>query len=404
MESTADHNLVRKLNSALVLDTLRRQAPISRAELAATTGLTRSTISSIVRSLLEDGLIRETTYQSDRIGRPGLLLELDPSGGFALGIELGVDFVSAIVTDFATNILWQTRCDSDPEDGQIAIMERTFSVAEKALEKSQLLGLRPLGIGIGVPGLVDFQRGELKLAPNLKWENIPVRLMWTQRFNLPVFVENEANAAALGEYYFGAARGVKTFIYISAGYGLGAGIMIDGKLFRGSHGYAAEIGHMTLDPHGEQCGCGKRGCYETVIGPRAVIRRVQQSLDQQGADEILETAGNDPEKISFEIVVNTAHKGNPLSLAVLEEISTNLGIMAANMINIFNPEMIVLGGVFSQATDFLLPVIKEVVGTNALGLSLQNMEVIGSQGGKDACVIGATALVLDSIWREPSIA
>ena len=156
---------------------------------------------------------------------------------------------------------------------------------------------------MGVPGLVDVSSGLLRLAPNLHWVDVPIRDVLASHFDCPIYVENEANAAALGEYYFGAVRNVKDFIYLSAGVGLGSGIVIGGKLFRGMFGYAGEAGHMTLDVNGELCGCGKRGCWETFVGPRAVEQRVQRSL-ARGAKSILhDMAKGDLQNIVFDDVV-----------------------------------------------------------------------------------------------------
>jgi glucokinase-like ROK family protein len=402
--ATADQNLVRKFNTAVVLDILRRQAPVSRAEVAACTGLNRSTISSIINGLLDDGLVQETTLQSDRVGRPGMLLELNPAGGFAVGVEIGVDFISVIGTDFVANVLWHQRIVSDPADGQLGILERAVALTQAALDDGQKRGLRPLGVGVGVPGLVDLREGMLRLAPNLGWKNTPLRLMWTQRFNLPVFVENDGNAAALGEYYFGVARGINNFIYLNAGVGLGAGVLIGGKLFRGSHGYAAEIGHMTLDPNGELCGCGKRGCLETMVGPRTMLRRVREALAHGGHSRLLPKGGQSLEEITVDQVVEAARQGDATSLAALQEVGKYLGIGIANLTNIFNPQMVVLGGTLNSASDILLPIVEEVVAANALGIVSEDVKIIPSAHGTEACVMGAVALVLDDILREPTFA
>jgi glucokinase-like ROK family protein len=401
MATTADQNLVRKLNTALVINTLRHRAPLSRAELASDTGLNRSTISSIINELLSDRLVQETTLQSDRIGRPGMLLELNPSGGFAVGIELGVDFISLVVTDFVANVLWRQRLKSDPSDGQKTILERAYGMTETALREGSQGGLRPLGIGLGVPGLVDLRQGELKIAPNLGWMDLPLCQLWSQRFNLPVFVENDAKAAALGEYYFGAARGLSDFIFLLAGVGLGAGILIDGKLLRGSHGYSSEVGHMILDPDGELCGCGKRGCWETLVGPRAVVRRFRKTLREGQPSTLLHAAENAPESITFEAVANAALQGDPAALTAMREVGSSLGFGIANLVNIFNPQMVVLGGELNYASDILLPVVEKVVVSNAMTLPGQDVKIAASAHGRDACVMGAATLVLDDILREP---
>jgi glucokinase-like ROK family protein len=401
--STADQVLVRKLNTSLILDCLRTRGPLSRARLSAVTGLNRSTVSSLVNDLLEEHLVREIGLEPAGRGRPGMLLELSPDGGCAVGVEIGVDFISVVLTDFIAQILWRQRISSDPEDGQGVIVERAEAIVRAALEIGKDRGLRPLGIGVGVPGLVDVQQGSLVFAPNLHWRDVPLRQMWTQRFNLSVFVENEANAAALGEYYFGVARDVQSLIYLSAGVGLGGGIIIKGKLFRGSGGYAGEVGHMTMDPNGEPCGCGKRGCWETVVGPRAIVRQVREALETNAESQIRTLVQDDLESIDVDVVVRAAQAGDHVARKALEEVGVQLGIGIANLVNAFNPEMVVLGGALSLASTFLLPVIEETARKHALAQPYDIVKVAASAHGADACVVGAVALVLDEILREPML-
>ena len=401
IQATADQGFIRKFNTAVILDILRRYAPLSRAELAARTGLNRSTVSIIINSLIEEGFVQETDLQSPKIGRPGMLLVLNPKGGFAVGVEIGVDFISVILTDFVANVLWRQSLLSDPAEDQIRILDRTSELTQEAINAGLAQGLRPLGIGVGVPGLVDIRQGKLVFAPNLQWDNVPLRLMWSQRFDLPIFVENEANVAALGEYYFGVARGVDNFIYLSAGIGLGGGVLIDGKLFRGSSGYAGEVGHMTVDPDGDLCGCGKRGCWETKVGPRAVLHRVRNILANGAPSLINDLAGGDLDCITSDIVVQAARSGDSVAHEALQDVGKYLGIGVVNLINIFNPELIVLGGALNLANEFLLPVIENTVCESALKPSCENIHFAASALGMDACVMGAVALVLDDILREP---
>jgi glucokinase-like ROK family protein len=401
MVTTADQNLVRKFNTAVVLNTIRQHTPLSRAEVAKFTGLNRSTVSQIINALLERKLVQETILQSDRVGRPGLLLELNPSGGFAIGIEIGVDFISLVVTDFLANVLWRKRVLSDVRDSIDGILNRAYKMTEEGLEKGYALNLTPLGIGLGLPGLVDRRHGELKFAPNLGWSNVPIAKLWAQRFNLPIFVDNEAKAAALGEFYFGTARGENNFIFLNAGVGLGAGIMIDGKLFRGSHGFASEVGHIIIDPQGEICGCGRRGCWETQVGPRAVIRRFREKLRQGVPSTVLHAADNDLENIMFETIANAALQGDSAAFIAMQEVGERLGFGIANLVNIFNPKMVILGGELNYASEILLPVVRNVVMQNALKLENLDLKVEASAHGRDACVMGAIALVLDDILHEP---
>lgn len=398
---TGDQMLIRKMNTSIVLDCLRMHAPLSRANLAERTGLNRSTVSSIVSDLIHQTLVRETEYQSSGVGRPGMSLELDPRGGSALGVEIGVDFISIILTDFVADVLWQQRVPSDSAEGQEVIVKRAEELVAQALVRGEEQGLQPLGIGLGVPGLVDVREGTLVVAPNLGWQNVPLERMWSSHFKLPVFVENEANAAALGEYFFGVARDVTNLIYLSAGVGLGGGIIIGSKLFRGSGGYAGEIGHMTVVPGGEPCGCGKRGCWETVAGPRAIVRYVKEALAAQPRGALYDLIEGDYERVTVDLVVEAADGGDGIARRALEEVGHQLGVGIANLINIFNPELVVLGGALSLAGDFLMPVVEETVRSHTLTQPHRVARLARSAHGADACVMGTVALVLDDILREP---
>ena len=228
--------------------------------------------------------------------------------------------------------------------------------------------------------------------------------MWVQRFDLPTFVENEANAAALGEYYFGSARGMKDYIYLSAGIGLGSGIMIDGRLFRGSSGYASEVGHMTIAPDGDLCGCGRRGCWETLVGPRAVLRKVRATLAVESSSILPALVNGNLESIRFEDVLAAAQADDKVAIRALQDVGRYLGIGVVNLVNIFNPELIVLGGALNLASSFLLPEIVQQVRTSALRPNCENFRVVPSAFGMDAALIGAIALVVDDILRDPKAA
>ena len=241
---TGDQEKVRKVNKSIILNMLRLHAPISRARVADLTGLNRGTVSNIVNVLIEEGLVFEDDPKGSGVGRPAISLGLRPDGGAVIGVEIGVDFIAVLLTNFVAETVWETRIQIDPSQSQTRIISQAEQLIDQALSIANEQRLRPLGIGVGLPGLVNVHQGNLIMAPNLHWRNVPLRLMWNQRFHLPIYIENEANLSALGEYYFGIARNIDNFIYLSAGIGLGGGIMIDGKLFRGAHGYAGEIGHI----------------------------------------------------------------------------------------------------------------------------------------------------------------
>ncbi|HVP20613.1 MAG TPA: ROK family transcriptional regulator [Anaerolineaceae bacterium] len=397
----ANQLFVRRVNVAGVMEAMRLFAPLSRAELSSHTGLNPSTISSIISELIDSNFIQETTFQDEaRVGRPGMLLTMNPNGGCAVGFEIGVDFLSAILTNFTAQVLWRRRFALPEDETQVSLLEKSEALVSEALEYGQNLGLKPLGIGIGVPGLVDTLQGKLVFAPNLHWKEIPIRLIFSNRFQLPVFVENEANSGALGEYFYGAARGKDDYIYLSTGIGLGGGIMIGGKLFKGSNGYAGEIGHTTIYEGGEICGCGSRGCWETYVGPRYMIRRIRQTLEEGQPSVINNLLNGDLNRLTVDTVVEAAKDRDQIALSALREVGGHLGVGISNLINIFNPELVVVGGALSPASPWLIPIIQDQIRENALQPLIQTVKIIPSQLGVDSCVIGAVALVLDNVMQE----
>lgn len=381
------------------MEYLRTEGPLSRANLSAATGLSRSAVSSLVSCLLEEKLIHEIGLQPSEGGRPGMLLDLNPGGGCVVGVEIGVGFITVILTDFIAQVLWRRKVLFDPvAEERDVVLEKAGGLVQEALEAGRSRGLRRLGIGLGVPGLVDVGQGSLVFAPNLRWRDVPLGTPWKERFGLPVFVENEANAGALGEHYFGVAQDVENVIYLSAGVGLGAGIIIQGALFHGVSGFAGEVGHMTVDPDGEPCGCGKRGCWETVVGPHAIVRQARELVEEDAGSLIRSLVDDDLDRIDVDLVIEAAEGGDAVAREVLHEVGVQLGIGIGNLVNVFNPAMVVLGGALNLASPFLLPVIEQMVRQHALAQPREALTIAASAHGADACVMGGAALVLQDVF------
>jgi hypothetical protein len=253
---TGDQALVREINLSLIMQRLFEHQSLSRAALAEVTGLNKSTVSSLVQELQAMGFVHEIGLNSGNVGRPSVMLELNAKAGFIVSGELGVDYVSVVSTGFSAEVLWRRyrniqRC-------RPFLLDRLLVHLRHAVRVGKRHSARWLGLAIGVPGLVDYHTGTLLFAPNLKWENVPLREMLQNTFNVSIFVENEANLAALGEYFFGAARSCDDVLFISVGVGLGGGVVRNGRLFRGTTGFASEFGHMTTQPDGELCNSESR--------------------------------------------------------------------------------------------------------------------------------------------------
>lgn len=394
---TGDQALVRQINLSLVMNILRTQAPISRAALAQATGLNKATVSDLVFDLMERGFIREVGMKSSGTGRPATLLTLHPAAGFIVSCEIAVDFIEVLVTDFGPEVVWQVKERISPEQGQQAILERTLALLFQAIERGQAAAASLFGVAIGVPGMVDSDSGTLLFAPNLGWNNVELLEFFEKAdFGAPVFVDNEANLAALGEHYFGAARGYDNVLYLSGNIGLGGGVVRDGHLCRGVSGVASEFGHMTMNPDGELCNCGNRGCWETQVSQKALYRYVDEFIGAGKKSTLEHTSGS----YSVETIVDAARMGDETAILALEKTGRHLGIGIASLLNALNPELVVLGGMLSLAADFLLPVVENEIQNRALRWNRESARVVRAAHGSDACVKGGIAVVYQSVLLQ----
>jgi glucokinase-like ROK family protein len=399
---TGDQALVREINLSIILNALREHAPTSRASLAALTGLNKTTVSSLVQQLIDAGFVSEIgTGKIEETGRPGIFLELNPAAGCIVGAEIGVDFISVIVTDFAVRVVHRYYEHTGPDREQTTTIDLTLSAIAEAVEAAQRYSPNILGLGLGVPGLVDVASGTLLFAPNLKWHDVPLRKILEDRYSFPVYVDNEANMAALGESYFGVARGARTVLYVSAGVGLGGGILLDSRNIPGAAGFVGEVGHMTMVQDGIQCNCGNRGCWETLVSQKALYRGIVEAMSTGRETSLSEKTGGDFSRLTVPMIAEAAQEGDRVALDALEQTAVSLGIGLANLINALNPEIVVFGGILSVARDSMMPVIEREVGKRALPWSVRAMRVLPAAHGFDACVMGAVATVYQDILSRP---
>ena len=394
---------MREMNVALILECLRRGAPLSRAQLANITGLNKTTVSSLVRELISARYVREMGLTPSDKGRPSIKLELNPEAGYILGAEIGVDFVAVVLTNFAADVLWRCRESTVGINDQGAILRRAVALIHTARAQAEALGSPPhiLGLGLGAPGLVDVASGTLLFAPNLRWSDVPLRQMLEAEFDFPVWVDNEANMAALGESYFGAARGADFVLYVSAGVGLGGGIVLNRRILSGATGFAGEVGHMTMDPAGPRCNCGNTGCWETHVSQWAVFQRVRQAV-ASGQPSWLEKATDGAlNLLTVPLVVEAAQRGDAVARKALEETGRYLGIGLANLINALNPQRVVLGGIMSLAHEFLWPSLQAEVRERALRWPRETAEIVIAAYGEDSCLMGGIATVYHHVLSQP---
>lgn len=401
---TADQAFVRETNLSLVLRLIHNQSPLSRAQIAGITGLNKSTVSSLVDELIAIGLVHETGSNMGGTGRPATLLEINPKIGSIIGVELGVDFVSVAITDLLGNILWRKREDTDPSDDQQKTINKTLLIVKEAASFGKRKNSRILGLGLTTPGTVDTQNGTLIFAPNLHWHNVPLVKIFSESTKLRVFVENDANAAAVAEHLFGTARECNDFIFVFAGVGIGGGLFLNGKLYRGRNGFAGEIGHSPImaEPSQNVCHCGNRGCWETYANQYSIIQRVQARLEVKRTSIIPQLMAEQNAPLGIPLIKQAADAGDVEAIDSFREAGRAMGQGFAGLINIFNPEKIILGGPLSIAGEYMLPAIRETVKQHAMPGIFPQAEISLSPYGPDSSLIGAAAIVVNDILTTPS--
>ena len=402
---TGDSALVRQINLSVIMNHLRKKAPISRAGLAQATGLNKTTVSSLVDELLQRQFVREIGFTSARKGHPAIMLDLNPAAGFIVGCEIGVDFILVVCTNFAPEIIWRHEEHTDPGMGKDAILDRAKALLNDAIQRGYQEYGTLLGIGVGVAALIDQSTGTMLFAPNLRWKDpFPIRDILQASFpQAPLIVDNEANIAALGEHYFGAAQDYDEVLYISAGVGLGGGIVHDGRVFSGVAGVGAEFGHMTMDPDGELCSCGNFGCWETQVSQRALFRHIRKSFEHGETGMLFQLVNSDGNQLTVPMIVEAARAGDAVALGALEKTGRDLGVGIASLVNALNPELVVCGGILSLAGEFLMPAATREIEQRALLWNREATEVVLAKHGFDAAAMGGVAAVYETILAQPNL-
>lgn len=372
---------LRQHNTALVLRTLRDVGPLSRTDLARRTGLAKATVGTIVFDLTSVGVVADGSAEKAPRGRPSRPVALTGDRFVALGVEVNVDYVSAVALDLTgATILIEERPVRDPDTETLAAL--TSAVATRLAGEQRRL----LGVAAAVPGLVESAAARVVYAPNLNWRDVD--LMAALRDALPgdvvVTVDNDANCAALAEATYGAAQGVQDVLYITGTVGIGGGIVSGGSVVRGGVGYAGEVGHMRIGDPGRRCGCGRLGCWEAVIGLRAMLRAVGAAVPDSG----------DPTAVACDVARRAETEERVR--AGLAEVAGWLANGATILANALNPSMIVLGGYFAPLAPWLLPPMREALATGVFGEPSCRVE-LGALG-LHAAAIGAATQCLSAIY------
>src|SRR5713226_402194 len=373
---------LRDRNRQRVLDVLRIRGRTSQADIARATGLSRTTVHTLIGELKEEGMVLEVDGRpaGSGSGRPAVQLVLQMTSRAVLGIDFGHSHVQVAVADLAHNVLAERHRDLDVNHRAREALDFSAEMAAEVLAEVGIDRSHVIGAGIGIPGPVDRERGTAGSATILPgWVGLRIADAMQKRLGLPVDIENDANLGALAELTWGAGRDCTNFAYIKAATGIGAGLVIDGALLRGATGTAGEIGHTTLDERGALCYCGNRGCLETVASGPAITRLVSQGHQ---------------ETLSLGRVIELAADGDVRCRRAISDAGREIGVAVAGLCNLINPERIVVGGLLSRAGDLLLQPIRESIRRYTVLAAAESVDVVPATFVERAELLGALALII----------
>jgi glucokinase-like ROK family protein len=403
VESYPNRNSVTNSEKKLI-DLFRRYGEFSKADLVNFTEYSRTKITSCIDSLLEKKIIIANNATEYSGGRRSKTYGLNGKLGLVAGVDIGATSIDLGIADFSGNLLVRYSEPASVKDGPIKILGRVCKLLEKTIQESGNSPEEINGIGIGVPGPVDFSVGTLVSPPIMPgWDRYPIIETIQQWFPASyVVVDNDVNVMALGEIYQGAGKGVDNLIFVKIGTGIGAGIICEGRIYRGSSGCAGDIGHIGVNKNGPLCHCGNKGCLEAVAAGPAIAERAMLAA-QAGKSPILlkhfESNGNN---LRSEDVGDAAREGDSLSMEIIRESGQFVGDVLAGLVNFYNPGMIVIGGGVSNLGNLLLSSIRQTVLNRSLPLSTRDLYIVFSEIGANAGVIGAINLAMDNIFSVAS--
>lgn len=390
---------VRRGNLSIVLRTLREGGPTTRAKVAGETGLTKASVSSLTAELVARGLVREGELeQTGYLGRPGRTFQVD-GHAYGIGVEINVDYVSAVALDLAGEIRFDRRLSLDVRATAPAeVLDEVAGLVRSAVRATRLRGCRLVGITVATPGVVDHAAGRVAYASNLGWHDVAVGPELTRRLRrigTEIEVDNDVKLAAMAEWAVGVAAGTPNLAYVSGEAGVGAGVISEGRLVRGTRGFSGELGHLPLDPEQRECACGRRGCWEVMVGLGTLLRLAA------GPDDDVHDPRRDIDTRLAELRAR-AERGDPRTRAALDTIAAGLGLGASVLVNMVNPEVLVLGGYFAALGDLLLDRVTEEVNARVVAPDAGGCRIALSDLGFTAAGRGGAHAALERVVADPT--
>ncbi|MDR1137202.1 MAG: ROK family protein [Synergistaceae bacterium] len=395
---SAEKSSINAFNKKNVLNFIRRNGASGRAEIARNLGLSIPTVMNISQTFIDLGSIREVGVGESNGGKPPILLALVPDTYYSIGVDIGATKITAIVTDCNASVKYKKIYGSKRGLSKGIILESITEIIEETVACSSADAKKIIGIGIGMPGLVDARSGEVLFSPDFGLENMHIVSTIERTFAKKTMIGNVTQVIAAGEKYCGICKDTENFLCVGLGYGIGSAIVTNGQLYKGCSGFAGELGHIVMDKNGPRCDCGGHGCLEAISSGNAIAKCAKERIGKGERTSILELAGN-IDDIEAKTVFDAAKSGDAVAAEIVENAIEYLGIAIAGMITMLDLEFIVLSGGITHAGKFLTDRLKNYVDRHKMRYSGQGTRIVISKFGSDAAAIGAASLILNR-WIE----
>lgn len=394
MSCRFDKFMMAQLNRRSVIDIIRTQAPINKAEIAKQTGLSIPTVMKITDEFDKNHLVRVTGKGESSGGKRPELLELIPDAYYIIGVDIGRSRIKAIVMDLSGKLVVKERVKTGETLPEQQLIGRLTDLIGRVIRESGFAMEQFLGLGIGMPGLLDSERGTVLFSPDFHWENVELLKPIGEHFPMYTILENSNRAMAMGEHWFGAGVESSYFVCVNLGHGIGSAIVQNGEFYRGSCGSSGEIGHITLEKKGPLCSCGNQGCLEALASANAMASQARQAVREGRGLRMLELAQGEVENIDAKEVFDAAREGDRTAAEIVDRAIEYIGIGLAGYINLLDPDMLILAGGVTNAGDYLLDRLKAVIKARQMKSAGRKVKIRVSKLGSDAAAIGAASIIL----------
>jgi predicted NBD/HSP70 family sugar kinase len=390
-------DLMRAINRSKILETIRTVGMISRIDIARTTGLSQASITGLTADLIKEGLIIEKQSGKYKGGRRPMLLALNPEGTYVVGVNLSISELSVVIVNFEGKVVASHAHPLAPIHHSVSeIADNVVGAVQACIWAANFAKEQISGVGIGIPGLVNTDSGTIRFLPNYGWENVNLKQRVQNKLNHPCYIDNSSNTLALAEQWFGEGKGIDNFLVVTIENGVGLGAVINGRIYRGQEGIAGEFGHMTIDPEGPECRCGKKGCVEAYAGNIAIMRDARRAADEGRWD------CENPDHFTYEEMLRAAKDGVVALRQLFSRAGQRLGIGVSHLITLFNPAKIIITGQGVQAGDLLFDAMSSTLEQYySARFGRPTTQIIIQQWTKQDWARGAGALVLQELYKSP---